>query len=107
MGKIGKIVPPDKMAIAEENGIPRTTLYNRLRAGWDIEKAITAPPRKLVKIPRGEEGEFVGRNKAQTRYFSLPEELDEKLGKIIEKSGLTSSEWIEKAITNKIKRMKI
>ncbi len=36
------------MAIADKNGIPRTTLYNRIRAGWDLEKAISEPSKKTV-----------------------------------------------------------
>lgn len=107
MGKVGKIVPPDKMAIAEKNGIPRTTLYNRLRAGWDLDRAITEPSRKIVKIERGEEGTFVGANKAKPRYFSLPVELDEKLEKIIKKSGKSPSVWLEEEMTKKLKRMKV
>lgn len=29
---------------AKETGIPRTTIYNRLKAGWPIEKILTTPP---------------------------------------------------------------
>ncbi|MDJ0591710.1 MAG: hypothetical protein QNJ72_17220 [Pleurocapsa sp. MO_226.B13] len=107
MGKVGKLVPPEKMAIAEKNNIPRTTLYNRIRAGWDLDRAISEPPRKTVKIERDEEGTFVGANKAKPRYFSLPVELDEKLEKIIEKSGKTPSVWLEEEMTKKLKRMKV
>lgn len=107
MGRVGKILPPDKMAIAENNNIPRTTLYNRIRAGWDIDRAISEPPRKAVKIERDEQGTFVGVNKAKPRFFSLPVELDEKLKKIIEKSGKTPSVWLEEEMTKKLKRMKV
>ena len=108
MPKVGKLVPPDKMAIADNNGIPRTTLYNRIRAGWDINKAISEPPRKkAVTLERNEEGTFVSAGKGKTRHFSLPEELDEKLDKAIAKSGLAPSQWIEETVINRLKRIKV
>ena len=108
MPKIGKKVPPEQMAIADANGIPRSTLYNRINNGWDIEKAISQPPRKkAVNLERNEEGIFVGAGKGKTRHFSLPEELDEKLDKAIAKSGIAPSQWIEEVITKKLKRIKV
>ena len=108
MPKVGKKVPPGKMAIADKNKIPRTTLYNRLKAGWDIDRAISEPPRKKsVVVERNSEGVFTGSGKGKTRHFSLPEELDEKLDKAIAKSGLAPSQWIEEVITNKLKRIKV
>ncbi len=96
------------MAIADKNGIPRTTLYNRLNAGWDIDRAISEPPRKrTVSLERNEEGVFVGVGKGKPRNFSLPQEWDEKLDKAIAKSGLAASEWIEETVINRLKRMKI
>lgn len=35
---------------AEILGIPRTTLYNRLRRGWDTEKALTTKRRKYKEV---------------------------------------------------------
>lgn len=108
MPKVGKKVPPEQMAIADANGIPRSTLYNRINNGWDLEKAITEPPRKkAVNLERNEEGVFVSAGRGKARHFSLPEELDEKLEKAIAKSGLASSQWIEKVITDKLKRTKV
>ncbi len=110
MGKVGKIVPPDKMAIAEKNGIPRTTLYNRMRSGWDIEEAITKPPRQRSNIrERDEEGNFVAAgdvNKGKRRSFALPSNWDEVLDKEIAASGLIQAEYLEKLVINKLKRSK-
>ncbi len=108
MGKVGKIVPPDKMAIAEKNKIPRTTLYNRLRAGWDIEEAITKPSQQRGgKRKRDSEGTFIGVGKGKPRAFTLPKEWDEKLDKAIADSDLNQSEFLEKIVINKLKRMKL
>jgi hypothetical protein len=108
MPKVGKIVPPDKMAIADANGIPRTILYNRINNGWDIDEAISKPPRqKAVQLQRNEEGIFISAGKGKSRQFSLPIELDEKLDKASKKSGLAPSQWIEQVITNKLKGIEI
>ena len=110
MGKVGKIVPPDKMAIAEKNNIPLTTVYNRVRAGWNIEKAITKPPRRRNNFKeRDEEGNFVaagGVSKGKKRSFALPSDWDEVLDKEIEASGLIQSEYVAKLVLNKLKRSK-
>lgn len=105
MGKIGKLIPPDKMAIAEENGIPRTTAYNRIRAGWDLDEAVTKPSRKVAsKKKRNEEGIFEGTGKGKSRGFTLREEWEPALEQAIADSGLTQSEWVEEIIIDKLKR---
>ena len=109
MGKVGKIVPPEKMAIAEKNGIPRTTLYNRIRTGWDIEEAITKPPRQRSNIrERNEEGSFVAADggKGKKRSFALNSEWDKVLDQEIAASGLIQAEYLEKLVMNKLKRSK-
>jgi hypothetical protein len=107
MPKVGKLVPPDKMAIAEKNGIPRTTLYNRIRAGWDIDEAISKPSKKIAgEKQRNEEGFFIGTDKGKSRAFRVKEEWQEALDQAIADSGLTQSEWVEKVIIDKLKRSK-
>jgi hypothetical protein len=106
MGKVGKLIPPEKMAIAEKNGIPRTTAYNRIRAGWDLDEAITKPSRKVASMKRNEEGIFEGTGKGKTRGFTLREEWETALEKAIADSGLTQSEWVEKIIIDKLKKSK-
>jgi hypothetical protein len=109
MGKVGKIVPPEQMAIAEKNNIPKTTVYNRVRAGWDVEKAVTLSPRQRNNVKeRGEEGNFIaaGVGKGKKRSFALPIDWDDVLDKEIEASGLIQAEYIEKMILSKLKRSK-
>ena len=107
MPKVGKLVPPDKMAIADKNGIPRTTLYNRIRAGWDLDRAISEPSKKTVnKKKRNEEGIFVDTGKGKPRGFTVREEWEKALEQAIADSGLTQSEWVEKTIIDKLKRSK-
>jgi hypothetical protein len=90
MGKVGKVVPPDKIAIAEKNGILTNTLYARLNRGWDIEKAISTPPKKqphLAKMKRNEEGEIVtDREKGKARGVRFPKEKDDLIDEAIANS---------------------
>jgi hypothetical protein len=109
MGKVGKIVSPEKMAIAEKNNIPKTTVYNRVRAGWDVEEAVTKSPRQRNNVKeRGEEGNFIaaGVGKGKKRSFALPTDWDDVLDKEIKASGLIQTEYIEKMILNQLKRSK-
>lgn len=91
-------MPPDKMAIAEKNGILPNTLYARLNRGWDIEKAITTPPRKqphLSKMKRNEEGEIVtDHEKGKARGVRFPKEKDDLIDEAIANSGMTQSDFI-------------
>lgn len=109
MGKVGKIIPPEQMAIAEKNNIPKTTVYNRVRAGWDVEEAVTKSPRQRNNVKeRDEEGNFIaaGVGKGKKRSFALPSNWDDVLDKEIEASGLIQTEFIEKMILSKLKRSK-
>jgi hypothetical protein len=106
MGKIAKILPPDRLAIAEKNGIPLTTVYKRLQRGWDVDKAITEPPRES-KRKRDDEGQFIGVGKGKPRSFTLPKEWDEKLDKAISLSNLSPSECVAQLIVNELKKMNL
>ena len=98
------LTTPEQIKTAKLNGIPEQTLRNRLRAGWEIQKAVTEPPRKRGERKRNEHGLFIGKNKADQRAFRLTKDLDRKLAKAIKESGLNQSdflaeivaEWLEK-----------
>ncbi|MBE9169353.1 hypothetical protein IQ238_18105 [Pleurocapsales cyanobacterium LEGE 06147] len=105
MGKIAKIVPPEKLAIAEENGIPTVTVYKRLQRGWDLEKAITKSTREVHR-QRNDAGEFADSGKGQIWRFSMPAEWDSKLEKAIADSGLSQYDFLANVVINKLKRIK-
>ncbi len=105
MPRVSKLLTDEQKAIAEKNGIPLVTVYKRLDRDWDIEEAITKPTRKLKNVKR-EDGLFVDAGRGETRYFSLPVEWDDKLKHAIAESELSESEWIEKAIIDKLKPKK-
>ena len=96
------------MAIADRNEIPRTTLYRRISSGWDLERAISEPPKRAnnKKRKRNEDGIFVDTGKGKQRGFTIPEEWEPVLEQAVADSGLTQSEWVGKVIVDKLKRSK-
>ncbi len=85
------------MALAESNGIAPNTVYARLQRGWDLERAISEPPKKLrqlEKLSRNEEGSLVtAKPKGRIRSLRLDRDLDEKVDEAIASSGLTMADW--------------
>lgn len=102
MPRVSKLLTDEQIAIAEENGIPKVTVYKRLDRGWDVEKAITKPTRKPGNVKR-KDGLFVDAGRAKARFFSLPQEWDDKLKIAIAESGMSENEWLEQTIIEKLK----
>ncbi|MDJ0595849.1 MAG: hypothetical protein QNJ72_38685 [Pleurocapsa sp. MO_226.B13] len=105
MPRVSKLLTEEQKAIAEKNGIPLVTVYKRLDRDWDVEKAITQPTRKTGNRKR-KDGLFVDTGRAKARFFSLPQEWDDKLTKAIANSDLSESEWIERVVIDKLKAKK-
>ena len=65
-------ITPEDFEKAKENGIPKDTVLTRVRMlGWDVDRAITKPPRKIRKFTKEEikimEENGIGRNTAVCR----------------------------------------
>ena len=105
MPRVSKLLTESQLAIAEKNGIPKVTVYKRLDRGWDVEKAITQPTRKAGNRKR-KDGLFVDTGRAKARFFSLPQEWDDKLKVAIANSGMSENEWLEQTIIEKLKSKK-
>jgi hypothetical protein len=105
MPRSSKLLTDEQLAIAEQNGIPKVTVYKRLDRGWDIEEAIAKPTRKPGNVKR-KDGLFVDAGRAKARFFSLPVEWDEKLTSAIALSQISEREWIEQTIIDKLKAQK-
>lgn len=93
---------------AKELDIPLTTLYRRVRQGWTLEKACSVPTRKR-NFTRDDKGNFI--KSAPTdetiarvnKRFQISLEDDRKLSELIETSGLSHSQYIEKVILEHLK----
>jgi hypothetical protein len=105
MPRTSKLLTDEQLAIAEQNGIPKVTVYKRIQSGWDIEKAITQATRKAGNVKR-KDGLFVDAGRAKARFFSLPVEWDEKLTNAIASSQLSENEWLEQVVIDKLKAKK-
>jgi hypothetical protein len=93
-------------AIAESNGIAISTVYARLRQGWDKGRAISEPPKKLKlsQMSRNEWGEIQSdRRRGKGRTIYLPEDLDEKLDRAIAISGKSQSAYIAELVERCLK----
>ena len=102
MPRVSKLLTDEQLAIADKNGIPKVTVYKRLDRGWDVEKAITKPTRKAGNTKR-KDGLFADAGRAKARFFSLPQEWDDRLNDAIAESGLSENEWLEQTIINRLK----
>jgi hypothetical protein len=105
MPRVSKLLTDEQLAIAEQNGIPKVTVYKRLDRGWEIEEAIAKPTRKAGNVKR-KDGLFVDAGRGETKFFSLPVEWDEKLKSAIANSEMSEKEWIEQTIIDKLKSTK-
>ena len=95
--------------IALGNGIALSTVYARLRQGWDKERAISEPPRKLKisEMKRNEWGEFQSdRKRGKARTIYMPEELDQKLDRAIATSGKSQSAYIADLVEAHLKKFR-
>lgn len=105
MPRESKLLTDEQLAIAENNGIPKVTVYKRLERGWDIEKAINKPTRKPGNTKR-KDGVFVDAGRGERRHFSLPQEWDDELEKAIAEAKTSESELLEKAVIDWLKTKK-
>ena len=105
MPRESKLLTNEQLALAEKNGIPKVTVYKRLDRGWDVEKAITKPTRKLKNLKR-EDGLFVDAGRGGRTYFSLPVEWENDFKQAIADSGMSESEWVEQVVIDRLKAKK-
>lgn len=101
-------ITQEQLAIAHSHGLATNTVYARLSRGWDLEKAITEPPKSSPPpLERNEEGSLISdAPKGKQRSIRLPAEWDEVADKAIAESGLSQSEWVANAIVNYLKKQK-
>ena len=107
MAKFGSVLPDDKKEIAIANGIPLTTVYRRLKRDWDMERAITQPPRKshIHKLQRRKEGAFKSdrlKSKEMHAFFNYAEN-EKAFMNMVNESGKNVSNFIADLIDKEVK----
>lgn len=105
MPRKSKLLTPNQFKIAQNNNIPRVTVYKRLKSGWDISEAITKPTRKVDHMIR-EEGLFVESEKGKKRSFSLDKDWDQDLEFVIDNSKLPEEKLISKIVIDRLKTLR-
>ena len=96
-------------AIAKANGLSISTVYARLRSGWDKQKAITEQPAKntFSNLPRDPNGELFSLDpKGKTRSYQLPIRIEPEFESAIASSGISASDWIAQAVSEKLEAQK-
>ena len=94
MSKFAIVLTEESKAIATENGVPHSTVYARLKRGWDLEKAVTEKPRAFSYYGRDEHGSNIGKGLGKSRSIRFDQELDEAIDAAIAESGKTQSEFL-------------
>jgi hypothetical protein len=105
--KIKAKVTQEQLEIAREHGIAVPTVYARLKNGWELERAITEPPKQLSqfsKLERNAEGCLVAdKPRGKIRSIKLDQDLDELADQAIAVSGLTMGEWFSNLVREYLK----
>lgn len=96
-------IPDEFYERAEANSVSRTTLYNRVERGWDIERAIATPPDHKKESLR-KKSKFYGAKRGKARIVKVPIEYEEKLNKAIAQSGLTEMDFLTEVIVDYLTR---
>ncbi|BAY41269.1 hypothetical protein NIES2111_56650 (plasmid) [Nostoc sp. NIES-2111] len=101
-------IPEEYYEKALANGISRTTLYNRVSRGWDLEQAIarsavlkaiaTPPDHKKESLRKN--SRFYGVQRGKVRTLKMPVEYEERLNQAIAKSGLTEMDFLTQIIVD-------
>lgn len=63
---------PEQLALAESNGISRQALNGRLKRNWDLERAITEPPKEFWVRNHGEKAQvFVSKKQRPKKHVTI------------------------------------
>ena len=99
----------EQWEIVDSKGIPRSTVYRRLKKGWDLNEAITTlpDPAKQNLQERSELGQLLGRGHGDRVFsFRLSTKDQEKLETAIETQGVTVQEYLENLVIKHLKQVK-
>jgi hypothetical protein len=92
---------------AENNQIPLSTVYARLKRGWEVDRAVTESPRPTASRDRNANGEILTDvPKGKGRFFQVPAEREEELDEAIAASGLSGAQWYADAILAQLDAVK-
>ncbi len=88
---------------AEKLGIPKATLYKRLKSGWTAEKACSTPSNKYPKVTRNNSGKIQKKTTSNkpgyiSKRFDLSEKHDRLLCQLTEQRGLTQSDYLREIV---------
>ena len=104
MGKTAIKLPDEYKERAIANGLSIQTVYARIKRGWDLEKAVTEPPKKTaphVLQSARLEGMIQSGSRPKShlsRAFNFYQDSEELLDRAIASSGMIKSDFYCHAI---------
>lgn len=109
MGKTAILLPEEYKEKAIANKISIQTVYQRLKRGWDLERAVTEPPKTpqhLSKLSR-DEGMIRSGNRpkgSKTYGFVYYKDREKQLDQAIAESGLSVSDFMSKIVDDYLEK---
>ncbi len=99
----GHILPDEYKEKAIANGINIKTVYQRIKRGWEIDKAVTTPPSKTgtsaIYNKRVHGSITAGdRPKGSPITFTMYKDLEDLFNDALKESKLTRSDFVANAV---------
>ena len=102
MGKTAILLPDKYKEKALENGISIQTVYQRIKRGWDLDRAVTQKPKTPPHLSKGRDEGMIkagDRPKGSKTYgFVYYKDREEKLDQAIAESGLSISDFMSNIV---------
>ena len=110
MSAYGVKLPEEYKQKAIANNLSLQTVYGRINRGWDLEKAVTTPPKLKTAAyynQRDSEGNIKSgkRPKGKNRTFTAYADMDQLLDDAIADSGLSSSDFLAIAVEDYLTKL--
>lgn len=106
--KRGTILPDDLKEKAIANGLALTTVYARLKRGWDKLEAVTIPPTQTsTQDLERDQGWLVSSDRPRGSIFSFAiyKDVEDDFYNALSQSGLTKSEFIANAMEQYLQKI--
>jgi hypothetical protein len=101
MGKVAKKLPEEYRQKAIENDLSLTTVYARIKRGWDLDEAVTKPASKIYATNNERiEGEIQKSDRPRSDLFSVRiyQDNEDLFQEAIKKSGKSKSQFVADAV---------
>ncbi|BAQ61627.1 hypothetical protein GM3708_2033 [Geminocystis sp. NIES-3708] len=99
--KRGNVLPNEYKEKALSNGLALTTVYARLKRGWNIDEAVSIQPTEKTsthELKRDKGWLVANRAKGSSITFAIYQDLEDLFNKALQESGVTKSQFVADAV---------